>query len=94
LRAGPVVKYRHIDATPHRWREPLRRIGLKRSDLPTPIICRSVIRPSLDLQQMHQHLPQVAEHGVEFGQANVLDLLDDMLPVDAIHPLPSCETAQ
>ena len=43
---------------------------------------------------MHQHLPQVAEHGVEFGQANVLDLFDDMLPVDAIHPLPSCETAQ
>ena len=53
-----------------------------------------MVRPAVPLEKMHKHLPQVALHGIELGQTYVLDLLDNVCPIDVIHPLPACEAAQ
>ena len=53
-----------------------------------------MVRPAVHLEKMHKHLPQVALHGIEFGEAHVLDLLNDVFPIDTVHPLPTRDLAQ
>ena len=48
------------------------------------MVAGRAVRPGLQLQKVHQHLPQIAAHGVEFGQPHILDLLDDMVPVHVV----------
>ena len=43
---------------------------------------------------MHEHQPQMTPHGIQLGQSHVLDLLNDVRPIDIIHPLPAREPAQ
>jgi hypothetical protein len=43
---------------------------------------------------MHKHLSEIASDDVELGQTDVLDLLNDMVPVDTVFPLPTREAAQ
>jgi hypothetical protein len=42
---------------------------------------------------MHEHQVQIVLGRVEFGQSDVLDLLSDMLPINAVHALPAAEVA-
>jgi hypothetical protein len=43
---------------------------------------------------MHEHQTHIAAYGVEFREHNVLDLLDNVLPVHVIRSLSARETAQ
>lgn len=43
---------------------------------------------------MDQHQVQVAFDRMQFRQPHVLDLLDNVRPIDVIHPLPAREAAQ
>ena len=91
LLLGVGIEQGHVDPLAHGWRKAPCRVLLERDDFPPPVIGRLVVRPAVYLQQVGQHLMQVAPDGVEFGQTDVLDLLDDMLPVQVIHPFPARE---
>jgi hypothetical protein len=43
---------------------------------------------------MHQQVVQSAFDRMQFRQPHVLDLLDNMGPIDGISLFPACETAQ
>ena len=43
---------------------------------------------------MHEYLFQTRLERVQFGKADVLDLLDNMVPVDVVHTLPTRDAAQ
>ena len=36
----------------------------------------------------------MAPHGIQVGQSHVLDLVNDVRPIDVIHPLPPREPAK
>ena len=72
----------------------MRRAGLERNDLLTPLVAGAVPRPAVRLQQMHKHSPQIRMHRVEFDWDHVLNLLDDVVPVGVAHPLPGRETTE
>jgi hypothetical protein len=44
-------------------------------------------------QQMHEHQVQITLDRMQFGKPHVLDLLDNVLPIHVIHPLPAREAA-
>ena len=58
-----------------------------------PVVGRQAVRPTLMLQQMHEHQTQIAANGVEFCELHVLDPLDTVLAVFVIHPLSAREAA-
>ena len=43
---------------------------------------------------MREELLQVRMNRVQFREANVLDLLDNMVPIDIVHTLPTRDAAQ
>ena len=48
----------------------------------------------MGLEQMDQHLAEVALDRIELRETHVLDLLDDMFSIDLVHPLAARDTAQ
>ena len=70
------------------------RFGLESGNLLSPMTHRRMVWPAVHLKKMHKHLPQVALHCIELGQTNALDFLNDVFPVDTIHPLPTRDCAQ
>ena len=70
------------------------RFSLERGNLLSPVTHRRMVWPAVHLKKMHKHLPQVALHGIELGQTHVLDLLNDVFPIDTVHPLPTREAEQ
>lgn len=51
-------------------------------------------RPTAQLQKMREESFQIGLNGVKFGKTHVLDLLDNMVPIDVIHTLPARDAAQ
>jgi hypothetical protein len=89
-----AVEFRHIDPLPHGRRETSRRVLLKRPDPGAPVFHRRVVGPAMHLQQMDQHQVQETHNRMKLRQAHVLDLLDNVSPVDVVHALPARQTAQ
>jgi hypothetical protein len=70
------------------------RVFLKCKHFPTPMPGCQAVRRDTDLQQMDEKQVQNTFDRMQLRQAQILDLLDDIGPVDIVHPLPSPETAQ
>ena len=47
-----------------------------------------MLGPDRVFEKMDHHLPQEAPHRVQLRQAHVLDLFDDMRPIDGVDTLP------
>ena len=92
--SASTIEPAEIDPLPHGWRKPTAGHPLKRHDFTSPMSHRRAVRPAVDFQQVDHHVMEIALHGVEFRQAHVLDLLDDVLPVHVVHPLAAREAAQ
>jgi hypothetical protein len=75
-------------------REAPSRVFLKCKHFPTPMPGCQAVRRDTDLQQMDEKQVQNTFDRMQLRQAQILDLLDDIGPVDIVHPLPSPETAQ